>query len=94
MSFELINASATCQELINNILQEHLNIFVIAYLNDILIYFKTEEKHIEHVNIVLELLMQRNLLFKSKKCKFHKKEMNFLNFIVGNDTIRTNSAQV
>ena len=94
MFFELINASATCQKLINNILREHLDIFVITYLNDILIYFKTEEKHIKHINIVLELLMQRNLLLKSKKCEFHKKKVNFLDFIVGNDTIRMNSAKV
>ena len=87
MSFELINASTTCQKLINNILQEHLDIFVITYLDDVFIYFKTEKKHIKHVNIVLELLMQKNLLFKSEKCKFHKKEVNFLDFIVGNDMI-------
>ena len=94
MSFELINASATCQELINNILRKHLDIFVIAYLDDILVYFKTKEKHIKHVNIVLKLLMQRNLLLKSKKCEFHKKKVNFLNFIVENDMIRMNSAKV
>ena len=94
MFFELTSASAICQKLINNILREHLNIFVITYLNDVLVYFKTEEKHIKHVNIVLKLLMQKNLLLKSKKCKFHKKEINFLNFIVGNDTIRMNSAKV
>ena len=87
MSFELTNASATCQKLINNILREHLDIFVIAYLNDILVYSKTKKKHIKHVNIVLELLMQKNLLLKSKKCEFHKKKVNFLNFIVENDTI-------
>ena len=94
MSFELTNAPATCQKLINNTLREHLDIFVIAYLNDIFVYFKTEEKHIKHVNIVLELLMQRNLLLKSEKCEFHKKEVNFVNFIIGNDTIRMNSAKV
>ena len=94
MLFKLTNASATCQKLINNILPEHLDIFVIAYSNNILVYFKTKEKHIKHVNIVLELLIQRNLLFKSKKCEFHKKKINFLNFIVGNDTIRMNSAKI
>ena len=94
MFFELINALAIYQNLINNILQEHLDIFIIAYLNDILVYFKTKEESIKHVNIVLKLLMQKNLLFKSKKCKFYKKEMNFLSFIVGNDTIRMNSAKI
>ena len=94
MSFELTNASTTCQELVNNTLQEHLDIFVIAYLNDILVYFKTKEKQIKHVNIILKLLMQRNLLLKSKKCEFHKKEVNFLSFIIGNDTIRMNLTKV
>ena len=94
MSFESSNASAIYQKLINNILREHVNIFVITYLKDIFVYFKTKKKHIKHVNIVLELLMQRNLLFKSKKCEFHKKEMNFLNFIIENNTIRMNSAKV
>ena len=94
MFFELINASAICQKLINNILREHLDAFVITYLNDILVYFNMEEKHIKHINIMLELLMQRNLLLKSKKCEFHKKEVNFLDFIIGNDTIRMNSAKV
>ena len=94
MSFELINASATCQKLMNNILREHLDIFVITYLNDILVYSKTKEKHIKHINIVLKLLMQKNLLFKSEKCEFHKKEVNFLNFIVENNIIRMNSTKV
>ena len=57
MSFELINTSATCQKLVNNILQEHINIFIIAYLNNILIYFKTEEKYIQYISIVLKLLI-------------------------------------
>ena len=78
----------------NNILRKHLDIFVIAYLDDIFIYFKTEEKHIKHVDIVLKLLMQKNLLLKSKKCEFHKKKVNCLGFIIGNDTIRMNSAKV
>ena len=42
MSFELTNTSATFQELITHVLYNHLNEFVIAYLNDILIYFKNK----------------------------------------------------
>ena len=74
MSFELINTLATCQELINNILREHLNIFVITYLDDILVYFKIEEEHIKHINIVSQLLIQKNLLFKSKNANFIRKK--------------------
>jgi hypothetical protein len=46
MSFELINASTTCQEMINDALRQYLNIFVIAYLNDIMIYLITLKKHV------------------------------------------------
>jgi hypothetical protein len=68
MLFRLTNAPATCQALINNMLQEHLNIFVIAYLDNILIYSKNKEEHIEHVQTVLRLLQQHNLLVDPKKC--------------------------
>ena len=68
MSFELINAFATIQTLINNTLNKFLNKFVIVYLNDILIYFKNTEKHIKHVKQILKKLNKKILLIKSKKC--------------------------
>jgi hypothetical protein len=56
MPFGLTNALATCQELINNVLRAYLDIFVIAYLDDILIYSQNEKEHKEHVRAVLTLL--------------------------------------
>ena len=50
MSFGLINAPATFQVFINNILQKYLNIFIIIYLDNILIYSQTEEDHEQHIN--------------------------------------------
>jgi len=49
MQFRLINAPATFQKRINSILEEHLNKFVIVYLNNIIIYLESEEEHKEHV---------------------------------------------
>ena len=69
MSFKLINASTSCQKLLNNTLREYLNIFVIIYLNDILIFFQTEEAHEKHVKKMLKCLSARNLLLKSEKCQ-------------------------
>ena len=82
MSFELINASTTCQEMINDALREHLDVFVIAYLDDILIYFKTLIEHEQHVRKVLQYLKQRRLLFKFEKCEFYKFEIEFLEFVI------------
>jgi hypothetical protein len=49
MSFEFANAFATFQNYINFALKRFLNVFVIIYLNDILIYSQNEEEHMNHV---------------------------------------------
>ena len=53
MPFGLINAPAIFQAFINNVLQEYLNQFMVIYLDDILIYSKTKEQHVQHVCRVL-----------------------------------------
>jgi len=90
MSFELINVSTTCQEIINDALRQYLNRFVIAYLNDIIIYSKILKKHVSHVFKVLECLNRRNLHLKSKKCEFHQKEVDFLKFVIRRHEVRMN----
>ena len=72
MSFELTNTSVTFQELINHVLYDYLNEFVITYLDDILIYFKNEENHEKHVKKVLKKLQEKKLYLKSEKYEFHK----------------------
>ena len=91
MSFELINVSTICQKIINDALREHLNVFVIAYLDDILIYFKTLLKHKQHVRTMLQCLKQRRLLFKLEKCEFHQFNVEFLEFVIKTQEIRMNS---
>ncbi len=90
MSFGLTNASTTCQEMINDALRQYLNRFVIAYLNDIIIYSKILKEHVSYVFKVLECLNMRNLHFKSKKCEFHQKKVNFLEFVVERHEVRMN----
>jgi hypothetical protein len=88
MSFELTNASTTCQEIINDALRQHLDRFVIAYLDDIMIYSKTLKEHVSHIFKILECLDRRNLHLKSKKCEFHRKEVDFLGFVVRRHEVR------
>ena len=71
MSFKLINAPAKFQTYINNVLREHLDVFVIVYLNDILVYLKNETDHKVHVRKVLKALKKADLRIKSKKSQFH-----------------------
>ena len=90
MSFELTNVSTTCQEIINDALRQHLNRFVIIYLNDIMIYLKILNEHISYVFKVLECLNRRNLHLKLKKCEFHRKKVDFLEFVVERHEVRMN----
>src|SRR5438034_830809 len=82
MLFELTNTSATFQELINHVLYNHLNEFVIAYLNDILIYFKNKKNHKKHVKKVLRKLQEKKFYLKSEKCEFHKQQVEYLEYII------------
>ena len=90
MSFEFTNVSTTCQKLINNAFRKHLNIFVIAYFDDIFVYFKNMNEHVRHVNTMFRCLNEWNLLIKSKKCNFHQTKMKFLNFKIERKKIKIN----
>ena len=66
MSFKLINASATFQTYINNVLREHLNMFVVIYLDNILVYLKNKKDHKKHVRQILNTLKKADLMIVSE----------------------------
>lgn len=84
MPFSLTNASASFQELINDIIQEFLDEFTMAYLNDILIFLKDLEQHKKYIYAVLTKLREKDLPVKLNKCEFHKHSVGFLGYIVSN----------
>ena len=57
----------------NDMLRFFLNKFVIVYLNNILIYFQNDEKHLEHVKLVIETFHKNDYYTKSSKCFFFSK---------------------
>ena len=59
MSFEFINVSTTCQEIINDALKKYLNVFVIIYLNDILIFSRIIKEHVKHIFTILNCLKKK-----------------------------------
>jgi len=91
MPFELKNALTTFQRLINDMLREYLNDFVITYLDDILIYSDDLEMHCSHVHKVLRKLNKRALYVKKSKSKFEAKKIKFLDYIIQSEQIKTNS---
>jgi RNase H-like domain found in reverse transcriptase/Reverse transcriptase (RNA-dependent DNA polymerase)/Integrase zinc binding domain/Retroviral aspartyl protease len=94
MPFGLTNAPATFQTLINNVLRAHLDDFVIAYLDDILIYSRNPEEHKKHVRTVLACLEKHDLRLKPEKCEFHKEEVDFLGFVVGKNGVRMSPKKI
>jgi hypothetical protein len=91
MPFGLINAPVSYQNFINNILRRYLDDFVVAYLNNILIYSKTKEKHIKHVTTVLKALEKVNMKINGAKSIFHVQRINFLGYILTTNEIKMNS---
>ncbi len=94
MSFEFANAFATFQIYINSALREFLNVFVVVYLDDILIYSQNEKEHTNHVRLVLKRLRKYRLFAKLSKCAFDLKEIDYLKFIVEINDIRMNLARI
>jgi hypothetical protein len=94
MPFGLTNAPATCQEMVNNALNDCLDHYAIAYLDDILIYSNSKEEHIEYMKKVLRRLKAFNLELKPEKCEFHKEEVEFLGHIVGKDGVRISESKI
>ena len=70
MSFGLTNAPAVFMDLMNQIFRPYLDIFVVVFIDDILIYSRDETEHAEHLRIVLHTLRDKQLFAKFSKCKF------------------------
>ena len=71
MLFKFTNVLTMYQKIINNILRQYLNRFVITYLNNIIIYLKILKKYISYVFKILKCLNIKNLYFKLKKYEFY-----------------------
>ncbi|KAF8697750.1 hypothetical protein RHS03_07703, partial [Rhizoctonia solani] len=82
MTFGLTNAPASFQHFMNNLFKDLLDVCVIIYLNDILIYSKDDASHTQHVHEVLWRLMENQLFCKASKCMFHVTSVEYLGIIV------------
>ena len=95
MQLELSNVPASFQDYINKILAKKLDIFVIVYLDDILIYTEDPgQGHVEAVRLVLDVLRRYGLFANLKKCQFYKDEVCFLGYIVSAQGVRMEDEQI
>ena len=82
MQFRLTNILAIFQKRINSMLREYLNKFVIAYLNNIIIYSNSKKEYFKYIKQVLQRLINKKMLIAIKKYKFHTKKTEFYRFII------------
>jgi hypothetical protein len=94
MSFGLTNVPAHFMNLMNKVFMEYLDRFVVVFIDDILIYSKSESDHEEHLRLVLQKLRDNQLYAKFSKCEFWIGEVPFLGHIISNGGISVDPAKV
>ena len=78
----------------NHIFRSHLRKFVLVFFDDILIYIRTWEEHLQHIEIVLHILEEQQFYAKLSKCDFGLTEMLYLGHIIGVDGVRVHKENI
>ena len=94
MPFGLTKAPAAFMDLMNRVFRPYLDQFVVVFIDDILVYYRDEQEHEQHLKIVLQTLREKKLYAKLRKCDFWLKEVLFLCHIVSAEAIRVDPAKI
>jgi hypothetical protein len=94
MSFGLTNALAYFMYLMNKVLMKYLDKFVVVFIDDILVYSKDEEEHVEHLRLILQKLREHQLYAKLNKCEFWLRQVSFLVHIISEGGISVDSSKI
>ncbi|MBW0483856.1 hypothetical protein O181_023571 [Austropuccinia psidii MF-1] len=94
MPFGLTNSPASFHNLLNDIFADFLDVFVVVYLDDIMVFSSSEEEHVKHVASVSQRLRDNNLFAKASKCVFHASSVQYLGYVVSSDGLKMDSSKV
>ncbi|XP_062080260.1 uncharacterized mitochondrial protein AtMg00860-like [Humulus lupulus] len=94
MSFGLTNVLETFMDLMNRVLGEYLDKFVIVFIDDILLYSRNQEEHDKHLKLILQRLREKKLYAKLSKCEFWMNQVSFLGHVVSGDGIAVDPAKI
>ena len=87
MSFRLTNAPEAFMDLMNRVFKPYLDWFVVAFIDNILVYWRTPEEHISYLREVLRVLRKNELYAKLSKCEFWLEKVAFLGHIMSKELI-------
>lgn len=88
MPFGLTNAPAVFQALVNNVLRDMQNRFVVVYLVNIQFFSQSAQDHVLHVREVLQCLLENQLFVKDEKCEFHLSTISFLGYVIADGNVQ------
>nr|GEW07932.1 DNA helicase [Tanacetum cinerariifolium] len=91
-SFDVI--IAVFMDLMNRVCRPYLDKFMIVFIDDILIYSKTQKEHVEHLRIILEPLKKEKLYAKFSKCEFWLREVQFLGHVINGNGIHVDPSKI
>ncbi|KAK2398171.1 hypothetical protein QL285_059665 [Trifolium repens] len=94
MPFGVTNAPAIFMAYMNRIFHSFLDKFVVVFIDDILVYSKSEEEHVEHLRLVLQVLRESKLYANPSKCDFWLEEVNFLGHVISKEGIAVDPAKI
>ncbi|MBW0575574.1 hypothetical protein O181_115289, partial [Austropuccinia psidii MF-1] len=94
MPFGLTNAPSSFQNLINDNFYDLLDIYIVVYLDDIMVFSKSEEEHVTHVSTVISRLRANNLFAQAYKCLFHVFSVEYWGYVVSSEGLKMNQAKV
>ncbi|KAK8595273.1 hypothetical protein V6N13_123153 [Hibiscus sabdariffa] len=94
MPFGLTNAPTAFMDLMNRVSHEYPDQFVVVFIDDILMYSRTEEDHDRNLCLVLQTLLENHLYAKLSKCEFWIREVVFLGHVVSSEGIRVDPKKV
>ncbi|MBW0563175.1 hypothetical protein O181_102890 [Austropuccinia psidii MF-1] len=93
MPFGLTNAPASFQDIVNDIFADFLGIFVVVYLDHVMVFSSSKEEHVKHVASVLQRLRDNNLFSKASNCVFHASSVEYLGYVVSSEGLKMDSSK-